>query len=64
MDLPKMDEALFNLGSVKFTVYETDLLLELIINSEMNRKATIAGKRKKWLNIERGFNADPNVTVS
>lgn len=53
--------------SAAFTVIETDLLLGLIVASDLNtmvtNKMTPYGRLKNWQDIHRAYNAAANVNV-
>lgn len=53
--------------SAPFTPIETDLLLGLIVASDLNtmvtNKTTPYGRLKNWQDIHRAFNAAANVNV-
>lgn len=53
--------------SAPFTIHETDLLLNLIVGSDLNtmvtNKLTPYGRLKNWQDVHRAFNASAEVTV-
>lgn len=64
---PTMEEKTKRKRSAPFTTHETDLLLNLIVGSDLNTmvtyKITPYGRLKNWQDVHRAFNASADVTV-